>query len=69
MKNLKHQITLVFIFLLQWAHAQPVFESDDVDDVSPAAPIDNYLLLAIGLAILVAYQLIKRQSKRTTTQS
>ena len=68
MKNIKYQIVLVFVFLLHSAQAQPVFESDDVQD-APAAPIDNYLLLAIGFAILMAYQTIKRKSKRTITQS
>ena len=60
MKNFKYQITFVLLFVLQLAQAQPVFESDNVQDVTPA-PINNYILLALVLGIYFAYRFFKTQ--------
>lgn len=69
MKNLKYQITVVLLFLLQLAQAQPGFESDDVQDAtSEPVPIDDYLFCAVGLSIIIGYQLIKKK-RRTSAKS
>lgn len=62
MKNFKYQITFVLLFVLQLAQAQPVFESDNVQDATPA-PIDNYVLLALLLGIYFAYRFLKQKNK------
>jgi amino acid permease len=35
--------------------------ADDVQDLAPAAPIDNYIMIAILLAIYFAYHFLKKQ--------
>jgi hypothetical protein len=56
MKNLKYQITLVLVFVLQFAQAQPTF-NDDTQDV----PVDDYLPLLFITAIAIAYWLIHKR--------
>jgi hypothetical protein len=34
---------------------------DDIDDVTPVSPIDNYILLALLLGIFFAYRFFKTQ--------
>ncbi|WP_130735755.1 hypothetical protein [Flavobacterium sp. J27] len=62
MAKKKIVLLLVFIFSILEIKAQPGF-GDDVDDVGPAAPIDNHLILAIGGAIGLGYVLIKQINK------
>lgn len=47
--------------------SDPFGFNNDIPDNTPQAPIDNYLILAIGIAILIAYQLIKNKSKCNIT--
>jgi hypothetical protein len=49
MKNLKYQITLVLVFVLQFVEAQPTF-NDDTQDV----PVDNWVvpMLVLGAVVL-----------------
>ncbi|MFN3908170.1 MAG: hypothetical protein ACK4JX_03985 [Flavobacterium sp.] len=38
---------------------------DDTDDLTPPAPIDNYILVALVLAVVLAYYY--KQTKQLTT--
>jgi amino acid permease len=54
-------ISLLLILMPSLAvMAQEEF-ADDVQDLAPAAPIDNYILIAIVIAIYIAYQFLNKQ--------
>lgn len=62
--------TVTFFFLLipfLSAMAQDDEFDDDVQDV-PAAPIDKYILIAIVIAIYMAYQFLKKQQIKNKLQ-
>lgn len=73
MKIIKQKIIrkacILFFMLMPFltAIAQEDEFEDDVQDV-PAAPIDNYILIAIALAIYIAYQFLKTQPKKNKVQ-
>ena len=54
--NLKKGYCFLFLALPFFAMAQDSF-NDNINDVEPPAPIDNYILLALLLGIFFAYRL------------
>jgi amino acid permease len=62
-KIIQKTATLVFTVLpFLAAVAQEDEFQDDVQDVqAPAAPIDNYILIAVVIAIYLSYRFIKTQ--------
>ena len=56
MKNLKYQITLVLVFVLQFAQAQPTF-NDDTQDV----PVDNWVVTMLIAGIGIGYYFILKK--------
>lgn len=59
MKNIKNNITRILLFTSTLATAQTPFD-DDVEDV-PAAPIDDWVLPAILITILLVFLFLKNQ--------
>jgi hypothetical protein len=56
MKNLKYQITLVLVFVLQFAQAQPTF-NDDTQDV----PVDDWVVPMLIAGIGIGYYFILKK--------
>ena len=56
MRNLKYQITLVLVFVLQFAQAQPTF-NDDTQDV----PVDNWVVTMLIAGIGIGYYFILKK--------
>ncbi len=55
--------TLFFILIpivSAFANADDPFD-EDVDDVTPPAPIDDYILLALLIAVIIAFRYFKKQ--------
>ena len=59
MRNLKYQITLVLVFMLQLTQAQPAFGNDDVQDV----PINDWILPSIAIITAVMFVSYRKQLK------
>lgn len=61
--KIKYQLVLILVFLAQFVQAQPGFDDgDDVEDV-PAAPIDDWVVPAILITILLVFLFLKNQKK------
>lgn len=62
-KIIQKTATLIFLLLpIFSAIAQDDAFDDDVQDVQvPAAPIDQYMLIAVVIAIYISYQFLKTQ--------
>lgn len=58
----RYQFVFVLLFIVQFAQAQPEFESDNVVDV-PAAPIDQWILPMIALGIAMRYHFMKKKKQ------
>jgi hypothetical protein len=58
--NLKKGHCILFLVLPFFAMAQDSF-NDNVNDVEPPAPIDNYILLALLLGSYFVYRFFKTQ--------
>jgi hypothetical protein len=58
MKNLKYQITLVLVFVLQFAQAQPTF-NDDTQDV----PVDNWVVPMLAIGIFLVFIFFRKQQR------
>jgi len=56
MRNLKYQITLVLVFVLQFAQAQPTF-NDDTQDV----PVDDWVVPMLIAGIGIGYYFILKK--------
>lgn len=68
MKNYIQKLIYSFIFILLplcSALADEGFD-DDIDDVTPPAPIDDYILVVLLSAIAVTFWFFKNQKKRAT---
>lgn len=63
MRNLKYQITLVLVFMLQLTQAQPAFGNDDVDDVQDV-PINDWILPSIAIITAVMFVYYRKQLKK-----
>lgn len=63
MKNFKYQLALVLVFLTQIIQAQTGF-GDDVEDV-PAAPINDWIIPAIVVMIVMVYFYFLKQKPCT----
>ncbi len=60
--NLKKGYCILFLALPFFAMAQDSF-NDNINDVEPPAPIDNYILLALLLGIYFAYRFFVKQNE------
>ncbi len=59
--------TLVFIVIPMvnaFANEDDPFD-EDVDDVTPQAPIDDYIVLALLIAVIIAFRYFKKQQFRS----
>ncbi len=61
--NLKKGYCILFLALPFLAMAQDPF-NDNINDVEPPAPIDNYILLALLLGIYFAYRFLQNKMKQ-----
>ena len=61
--NLKKGYCILFLVLPFFAMAQDSF-NDNVNDVEPPAPIDNYILLELLLGIYFAYRFLQNKIKQ-----
>ena len=59
--RLQKGYSVLFLVLPFLAMAQGETFQDDIDDVTPVSPIDNYILLALLLGIYFAYRFFKTQ--------
>ena len=59
--NLKKGYCILFLALPFFAMASGDLFPDDTNDVTPVAPIDNYVLLALLLGSYFAYRFFKTQ--------
>ena len=62
--NLKKGYCFLFLALPFFAMAQDLFD-DNINDVEPPAPIDNYILLALLLGIFFAYRFLQNKIKQS----
>lgn len=61
--KIKYQLVVILVFLAQFVKAQPSFDDgDDVVDV-PAAPIDDWVVPAVLITILLVFLFFKNQNK------
>lgn len=52
--------SVVFVMLPFLAIAQDPF-ADDTNDITPAAPIDDYVFIALAVGVFYAYRFFKTQ--------
>ena len=62
--NLKKGYCFLFLVLPFFAMATGDSFYDNVNDVEPPAPIDNYILLALLLGIFFAYRFLQNKIKQ-----
>jgi hypothetical protein len=62
--NLKKGYCILFLALPFFAMASGDLFPDDTNDVTPVAPIDNYVLLALMLGIFFAYRFLQNKMKQ-----
>ena len=61
--RLQKGYSILFLALPFLAMAQDPF-NDNINDVEPPAPIDNYILLALLLGIYFAYRFLQNKMKQ-----
>ena len=62
--NLQKGYCILFLVLPLFAMATGDSFYDDIDDVTPGSPIDNYILLELLLGIYFAYRFLQNKIKQ-----
>ena len=62
--RLQKGYSILFLVLPFLAMASGDLFPDDTNDVTPVAPIDNYVLLALMLGIFFAYRFLQNKMKQ-----